>query len=265
MVSLLTSVELQADDASAAMARALQDPLASIKMLATDNTIGFNAGDDEGETNYNFQIQPVYSIPRNAEAKTNLIARAVVPIIGLEPGVVQPPIVPEPVPDSGSHWGLGDTTLQLFVSPKSEGNWKWGVGPQVSLATHTSDRTAGPGWGLGVAGVLVGSFTEQISFAAIALHHVGEDDFETTAVQPMLYYNFKSVPGMALSYNNMISYNWQADSGNQWNVPLGLTLSRTWALSGGGLDLGLGYYKLIEHPEGAPDAQIKFAISWVFN
>ncbi|MEH6552320.1 MAG: transporter [Pseudomonadales bacterium] len=220
--TLTLGAHAQEDDAAAAMARALQDPLASIKMLATDNTIGFNSGDDEGETNYNFQIQPVYSIPRPALAKTNLIARAVIPIIGLEPGTVEPPIGPDPTPSSDSHWGLSDTTLQLYISPKSDNNWKWGLGPQISLPTHTSDRTKGPGWGLGVAGVLVGSFTEQISFAAIAMHHVGEEDnFETTAVQPMLFYNFKSVPGMALSYNNMISYNWQADSGNHWNVPWG--------------------------------------------
>ena len=254
------------EDAAAAMARALQDPLASIKMLATDNTIGFNSGEDEGETNFNFQLQPVYSIPRPDDAKVNLLARAVIPIIGVEPGTVEPPIGPDPIPDTDSHWGLGDTTLQLFISPRSEGKWKWGVGPQISVPTHTSDRTKGPGWGVGVAGILVGSFTEQISFAAIALHHVGEEDnFESTAIQPMLFYNFKSVPGMVVGYNNVITYNWEAESGDEWNVPLGLTLSRTWAMSGGGLDLGIGYYELIEHPDGAPDSQVKFSITWIFN
>ncbi|MEM8768916.1 MAG: hypothetical protein AAGE43_15830 [Pseudomonadota bacterium] len=49
-----------ADSASAAeaMARALQDPLANIRMLATDNTISFNSGLDDGSTNYKFQLQP---------------------------------------------------------------------------------------------------------------------------------------------------------------------------------------------------------------
>ena len=109
-----------ADDAAAAaeaMARALQDPLANLRMLATDNTIGLNSGEDDGETNYNFQLQPVYSLDRPDDARTNLIARAVIPIIGIEPGAQHPPIIPEPAPDKGSQWGLSDTTLQLFISP----------------------------------------------------------------------------------------------------------------------------------------------------
>ena len=82
----------------------------------------------------------------------------------------------------------------------------------------------------------------------------------------MLYYNFDAVPGMALSYNNTITYNWEADSGDKWTVPLGLTLSRTWVLSGGtGFDLGVGYYFLVESPEAAPDSQLKFSLTWVFN
>ena len=256
----------QEEDAAAAMARALQDPLASIRMLATDNTIGFNAGEDDGETNFNFQLQPVYSIPTSDESRLNYIARGVIPIIGIEPGAVEPPIGPNPAPTSGSTWGLSDTTLQLFISPKTEGVWKWGIGPQASLKTHTSDRTAGPGWGAGIAGVIVGA-VGNLSIASIFLHHVGaETDFETTGIHPMIIYNFDAVPGLALGYNNMITYNHKATSGNKWNIPLGLTLSRTWVMGGGdGLDLGIGFYRVVERPDNAPDAQIKFSISWLFN
>ena len=256
--------DTQDEDAAAAMARALQDPLANIRMLATDNSINFNAGEDDGETNFNFQLQPVYSIDRPDDARVNLLARAVIPILGIEPGVVQPPVVPEPTPGEGNQWGLGDTNLQLFVSPKSESSWKWGLGPQVSIPTHTSDRQKGPGWGIGLAGVVTGNITEQLSFSAIAVHHVGEDDFETSGIQPMLFYNFESVPGLALNYNNMISYNWNATYGNEWNVPVGAALNRTFILANGdALDFGLGFYKMIEHAEGAPDSQIKFAITWI--
>ena len=82
----------------------------------------------------------------------------------------------------------------------------------------------------------------------------------------MIIYNFESVPGLALGYNNMITYNHKAESGQELNLPLGLTLSRTWALKNGdGLDLGLGYYEVIERPRDAPDSQIKFSIIYLFN
>ena len=62
----------------------------------------------------------------------------------------------------------------------------------------------------------------------------------------------------------MISYDWKGANGNKWNVPLGATIGRTFVLGNGhGIDLGLGYYKLIEHPDGAPDSQIKIAITWI--
>ena len=80
----------------------------------------------------------------------------------------------------------------------------------------------------------------------------------------MLYYNFKSIPGMSLSYNNMISYNWEGDKDNKWNIPIGMTLGRTFVLDNGhGIDLGIGYYKMLEHPDAAPDSQIKLLISWI--
>lgn len=254
------------EDPAAAMARALQDPLASVKMLATDNTIAFNSGLEESDVNYNFQFQPVYSIPTSEESRFNYVARAVIPIVGLEPAVVEPPLGPAPTPRDSSTWGLSDTTLQFFISPKSKGAWKWGIGPQVSLRTHTNERAAGPGWGAGVAGILVGG-VGPVSIATIALYHAGtEDDFESFAVQPMLFYNFESVPGLVVGYNNMITYNVKARSGNKWNVPLGVTISRTFAFeSGDGLDLGIGYYYVVERPNAAPDSQIKFAITWIFG
>ena len=50
-----------AADAAAEMARKLQNPLANIRALMTDNAIGFETGDDEG-TSYSFQLQPVYAL-----------------------------------------------------------------------------------------------------------------------------------------------------------------------------------------------------------
>ena len=47
-------------DGAAEMARKLQNPLANIKAVMTDNTIGFDGGPNE-DTTYSFQLQPVYS------------------------------------------------------------------------------------------------------------------------------------------------------------------------------------------------------------
>ena len=243
------------------MARKLQDPLANIKALMTDNSIDFKTGDDD--TSYMFQIQPVYAIPYEDKG-FNMILRGVFPIVGLAPEA-QKPVVGEPLPEGDDDtWGLADSQLQMFFAPRSEAAWKWGLGPLFSFPTHTDDALEGAGWGAGAAGVLVGGFSENVSFSMVGGHTEGENDFSTSFVQPMLYYNVPRMEGVALSYNNTIAYNWNADSDNAWTVPLGATVSKTLALSGGhGLDLGLGYYYNVEKPDGAADWAIKWAVTWL--
>ncbi|MGW8369798.1 MAG: hypothetical protein ACWGPN_14120 [Gammaproteobacteria bacterium] len=252
----------QDDEALREMARKAQDPLGDIRALMTDNTIAFDGGPDD-DTTYGFQLQPVYSVQN--DTRWNMIARAIVPIIGVEPGVVVPPIGPNPRPPNDSSWGLSDTILQYFFSPKSDAALKWGIGPQVSLRTHTGDRQAGPGWGGGLAGVIFTS-AGNWAFGVVAMQHWGEDDFELATVQPIVLYNFANKPGAYVGYNNAITYNWKGTSGNKLTVPLGLTGGKTMLLkSGNGLDLSLGAYKLVERPQDSPRWQLKFGVSYFFN
>lgn len=82
-------------DAAAKMQKKLQNPLANIKSLMTDNVIGFDTGNTDG-TSYGFQIQPVYAIDYPDKGFT-LIPRAVIPIMGIEPGT-DAPIIGQPGP-----------------------------------------------------------------------------------------------------------------------------------------------------------------------
>ena len=250
---------VQAQDA-AEMAKKLQDPLANIKMLMFDNGVDFQTGNDD--TSYMFSVQPVYAIPQESY---NLVLRGVFPIMGLAPEA-QKPIVGEPLPDGSSDtWGLGDSQIQMFFSPKGSGDWKWGLGPLFSLKTRTDSDLAGAGWGGGLAAVLVGSLSESVSLSLVGGHTEGEEDFSTSFLQPMIYYNVASVEGMAISYNNTISYNHNTASDNAWTVPLGLTVSKTFVLKSGlGLDAGMGYYENVERPEGAADWQLKWSVAFVF-
>ena len=256
------NVYAQDDEALAEFARKAQDPLGDIRALMTDNTIGFDGGPNE-DTSYSFQLQPVYSL--DTTGSWNMLLRGIVPVAGLEPGVVAPPIGPEPRPPEGSTWGISDAIVQMFFSPKSDATWKWGIGPQVSLDTSTSERVAGPGWGYGVAGVIFGG-VGNFAIGMVGMYHWGEANFEVGTMQPILMYNFPNAPGYYLGYNNAVTYTPKADSGNKWQVPLGLTFGRTILLgSGDGLDLSVGAYGLPKGPDGGHDAQLKLGVSYFFN
>lgn len=244
------------------MARALQDPLATLAALMTDNSINFGMGDDD-DVGYEFQLQPVYAVPA-PEWGVNFIPRAVIPIVGAPPGSDFPKLGEQRSSGGSTTWGLSDIQAQLFVSPRTEGNWKWGAGPQVSFRTRTDTKVAGPGWGGGPVGIIVGS-EGPWSFAGIFGNVWGQDDFNVGFVQPMIFYNFESLPGFSLSYNNTIAADWSASSDDRWTVPLGLTANQTFDMGDGyGLDLGLGAYGLAVKPDGGADWQLKFAITVLF-
>lgn len=246
------------------MARKLQNPLANIKAVMTDNSIGFGGGPSGDDVAYNFQIQPIYAMDMPDHGFT-FLPRAVIPLIGIEPGTNIPPVGEEPSSNSGRVSGLGDSILQTFIAPHVESKWKWGVGPQFSLPTATDSRLTGPGWGAGVAGVITGDITESLTFAGIAGNHWGsKNDFNQLSLQPMLYYNIPSIPGAAIAYNAVITHDWNAPSSDRWTVPVGVTLGRTFDLGGGhGLDLQIGPYANVIRPDNGPKWQVRFGISWL--
>ena len=242
------------------IARALQDPLANIKMINTDNTISFNTGQPDSVTGYNFQIQPVYAF---SFEKFNFIPRAVIPIVGVPGGAYFPSLGDQNPPGQGVTWGLSDIIVQTFFNIKSDSDWKLGFGPQFSLKTHTDSLLAGPGWGLGFGVIVVGGFGD-LSTTLLASQHWGDDgNFSVLTLQPMVFYN---LPGAAtVHYNNAVTYNSKAVEGQEWSVPLGLGLSKTFMLasSGHALDLALGAYYMVVRPDGGANAQLKVGISWV--
>lgn len=141
----------------------------------------------------------------------------------------QVPAIGDPTPaGSGITWGLGDILTQFYFSPKTDSAWKWGLGSIVSWQTRTSSKLSGAGWGVGPSAVVVGNLSENVSSAFI-LNHLWSTsgDFSTTSIQPMIFYNIPSLPGMSIAYNSTISYDWQASSGNHWTVPLGAGLTKS--------------------------------------
>lgn len=244
-------------DAAAEMARKLQDPLASIAAIMTDNDILFKTGDDE--TSFSFQIQPVKAFSFES---FNFIARGIVPISGIAPEG-QRPIIGPPLPAGDSlTWGLSDINTQFFFNPKSESAWKWGLGPTLSWKTRTDEKLGGPGWGAGPVGVLVGG-SGDVSMAFLGGHLWNFDNtFSLSFVQPMIFYNFPQAPGWALAYNPMISYDWKASSGNAWTLPLGAVLSKTTSVGGGyGVDVLGGAYWNAVRPDGAATWSLKWGVS----
>ena len=108
-------------DAAAEMQKKLQNPLANIKALMTDNAIGFDSGTTE-DTSYGLQLQPVYAIDFSEKGFT-MILRAVIPILGLEPGT-DVPVVGQPS-GTESVWAIRWYSCSSRRAPKANGSGAW--------------------------------------------------------------------------------------------------------------------------------------------
>jgi hypothetical protein len=251
------------------LAALLQDPLATLAAIGTDNRAFFRAGEDNDEA-FLTALQPVYSLPFEDQGFV-LIPRLNIPIISLKPGLDIPRLGDDGSINgsgNGRETGLSDMGVQLFGSPLGWdlNGWKLGAGPQFSFKTRTDKDLKGAGYGAGLSGVVAGGHGD-FSFAALIGHLWGFDgDFSTTAVQPMIYYNFPALPGAYAYYNNAIAYDWEGKGGSaqRWTVPIGMGLGNTFDLGGGyGLDIGAGYYyqPSFGRSKGGPEHQLQVMLT----
>jgi hypothetical protein len=122
------------------LAKAAQNPIASLVSLPLQNNTNFGVGPGDDVQNV-LNIQPV--IPFNLGENSNLITRTIAPVI----------YQPELVPGTGSEIGLGDINTTLFFSPTESGKIIWGLGPVFSFPT-ASDRVLGVDkWSIGPSAV----------------------------------------------------------------------------------------------------------------
>ena len=81
-------------------------------------------------------------------------------------------------------------------------------------------------------------------------------------MQPFINFNFGK--GWALGFAPLITANWDAESGNEWTVPLGVGISRTTVFNRRPMTLGLQYYYNVERPDGSGASQLRFVISLIY-
>jgi hypothetical protein len=113
-----------ADDADA-LAKATQNPVASLISVPFQNNTNFAVGPYNRTQNI-LNVQPV--IPARISANWMLISRIIQPIVW-QPASSQP---------TGGEYGFGDMSPTFFLSPAKPGKLIWGVGPAMVFPTATS-------------------------------------------------------------------------------------------------------------------------------
>ncbi len=233
------------------LARAAQNPVASMISLPFQNNTNFDVGPQEKTQNI-MNIQPVLPFEMNDD--WNLITRTIVPVIS------QPAFTPA----QDREFGLGDTVFSAFLSPKDSGKWIWGVGPALLLPTSTDDRLGAGEWGAGPSAVVltmrgpwvVGSlFSNVWSFT-------GDEQVNLFTWQYFVNYNLDD--GWYLTSAPVITANWEANGDNRWTVPFGGGVGKIFRIGKQPMNVSAAAYYNVAKPDFGADWQMRFQVQFLF-
>lgn len=236
------------------LAQKTQNPVSDLISLPFQNNTNFGIGPYDRTQNV-LNIQPV--VPFSLGEDWNLITRTIAPVIS------QPDILEE----SGSTFGLGDITASIFISPKDAGKIIWGMGPILLLPTAT-DNVLGTGkFGLGPSLVVltirgpwvVGLLANNIWSVA------GKDDradVNLMLIQYFINYNFGQ--GWYIVTAPIMTANWEAESGNQWTVPLGAGVGKIFKIGNQPLNASVQAYSNVVTPDFGADWTLRLQLQLLF-
>lgn len=243
-----------AQESNSDLAKKAQNPIANLISLPIQNNTNFGIGPLD-ETQNILNIQPVW--PFSMNDKWNLITRTILPVVS------QPDIL---TGGQGRINGLGDATFTGFFSPRDSGDITWGVGPVFLIPTATDDALGSDKWGAGASVIVlsmpgswvIGSLLSNVwSFAGS-----GGQDVNLFTWQYFVNYNLAD--GWYVTSAPIITANWEADSGNQWTLPLGGGAGKIFRIGKQPVNGQASAYYNVEKPDSGADWQLRLQLQFLF-
>jgi hypothetical protein len=250
---------------TAALAKATQNPVASLISVPLQNNSNFGIG-TYSRTGDIFNIQPV--IPMKLSEKVMLITRIIQPLVWQ----------PYPSQPTGGQAGIGDMNPTFFLSPAKAGKLIYGAGPTFILPTATSPQTGQGKFSLGpsvVALVQPGHWT--VGVLINNLFSVAGSSHRPDVNQMLLQYfvNYNLNKGYYLTSGPIVTANWNANGsidaatgndvpGGVWTVPFGGGIGQIRRLGFQPINWTLQFYGNAVHPAGGSPWSFKFQIALLY-
>jgi len=241
----------------------LSNPVSDVWALFTEFDLYFSDGDlnkGSSEIGGRMIFQPILPFPLygRGEDQWKLITRPTIPVLFSQP-------VPKGFDDFTHLGGLGDTQLPMMASP-STGNWLLALGPTWLIPTATREEFGQQQWGVGPSAVigyrtkkwLAGVFP-QYTFGIGGWN--GKDTPDANYLSMLYFFVYNLPNAWQIGCNPTISYDHNASSGNQLNVPVGLFVAKTVKIGKVPVKLQLGVaYSVVSQDDFGQRAQVKLNI-----
>ena len=241
-----------------------QNPLADLVLVPFQNNFSFDNTQNRS-MGYMLNIQPMFPIKGK---KVSIINRAVFGL-GYIPGLTEgSPEIPSGYPDEEETDGTGgglDLNWTSWITPPTEGDFSWGIGPSVTFPIASDNRLGGGKWSVGPSFVFVwqpGNWSVDAIFRQLWSVGGNEErpDVNQLFVQPLVYYNINS--RWALATMPAITVNW--DSEEKLLLPVGGGINRLFYGKVPVLVMFHYYYHVVK-PELAPSSELRIQFSVIFT
>ena len=245
--------ELSAEE----LAKIAQNPVGAMVSVPLQNNTNFNVGPLDGTQNI-LNIQPV--VPFTLNNEWNLITRYILPLIW-QPGFT---------PEQGTTFGLGDMQISGMASPSqpTADGVIWGVGAIAQLPTDTQGL-GNKNWGLGPQAVVLRMEKGSPWVYGALVNNVWSlsgnqrgGRYNNFLIQPFVNYNFPG--GTYVNSVPIITANWEAPSDQRWTVPLGLGVGHIFHFGKLPVNMQLGGYYNVVHPDDGANWQLRFQLQLMF-
>ena len=207
----------------------LSDPTSDVWALFTEFDLSFSDGDlnkGSSEVGARMLFQPILPIPLYGRGANEwkLITRPSIPVLFSQP-------VPKGFDNFTHLGGLGDIQLPMLVSPPT-GNLLLGLGPTFLLPTATQTEFGRHQWGVGPT--LVAGYKTKDWIAFVFPQYTwgiggwnGKERPDASNLSMIYTFAYNLPDAWQIGFNPTINYDARSTSGNRWNVPVGLFVSRT--------------------------------------
>jgi hypothetical protein len=271
----------------AQMSALMDNPLGNVAMLFTqfDFAMMENATNDKKANKGNYM--GILQFPKSLCKNWNLINRIVwnVPSMPLdqdkldaagrrfgsgEGPIVLPPedagTVPAPIDlFDGRTTGFGDMYYNGLFSPKkgikleNGASLLWGAGFNLGFPTASEDVLGTDKWlaGPSCLGVYMGPKWKIGGLVQQYFDYAGDsdaDDVSLTNLQYFVFYSIDEVTSIGAAPN--IIANWEQTRGNEWTVPIGLGICRTFQMGKVPVRLGFEVHYSVIMPDDVPGQKV---------
>lgn len=238
------------------LTKQVQNPVSSLISVPIQNFTDFNIGPYKRDKNTVLQFQPVIPI---ALGGVNMIARIIAPVIS-QPDITQRHL---------GTFGLGDINPTFFFSPAKPHKLIVGAGPTFLVPTATDDNLGTGKFSLGpsvVALVQPGHWTlgGLASNVWSVAGPAGRPDVNSFTLQYFVNYNLPK--GYFITFQPIVTANWEASEGNKWLVPWGGGLARVFHLGAQPMNASVQayWYGTRYNDIPSPTWQLKFQVAFLF-